>query len=320
MALTNSQFDNILRRYENTRLKNHRILEERRNYVYNNVEGFRELDESTVTVSMDLAKKQMSGEEGVLEELHALLEDLKEMKASLLKGANLPEDYLEPIYDCPDCKDTGYINNHKCHCLKQKVIDVLYKQSNIIDYINENNFSTLSYDYYEGEDLDLFNRAVSESHDFVDNFNKGGKNLLFYGTVGTGKSFLSGCIAKELLDAGYSVIYFSAVSFFQSLAHETFESKSKEDLYNLYDYIYNCDLLIIDDLGTETTNSFVATQLFSCINERNLRKKSTIISSNLNLQQIRDRYSDRIFSRLVSTYTVCRLAGKDIRILQKKAI
>lgn len=317
MALTNSQFDSIMRKYENTRLRNYHELEARRKFVYANVDGYKELDESTVTVSMDMAKKRMSGEEGILEELHALLEDLKDMKQCLLKGAGYPLDYLDPIYDCPDCKDTGYINGHKCHCLKQQIVNILYEQSNIIDYINENNFDTLSYEFYKGEDYDRFTRCVSICHDFVDNFDSRSDNLLFYGNVGTGKSFLSGCIAKELIDTGHSVIYFSAVSFFRTLAHETFENKSKEDLYNLYDYIYNCDLLIIDDLGTEISNAFVSTQLFSCINERNLRKKSTIISTNLGLELIRDRYSDRVFSRLVSSYITCKMSGPDIRILKK---
>ena len=110
---------------------------------------------------------------------------------------------------------------------------------------------------------------------------------------------------------------FSAISLFDALARETFENKSKEDLYNFYDYIYNCDLLIVDDLGTEVSNTFVSNQLFSFINERNLRKKSTIISTNLSLEQIRDRYSERVFSRIISTYTACKLSGTDIRIVKR---
>jgi len=318
MALSNAQFSKILHRYEITRLRNHHLLEERREYVYKNVEGYKELEDSTVSVSMDMAKKKLAGEADALEELHALLADLKSMKRSLLKGKGLPEDYLEPVYDCPDCKDTGYIKNEKCHCLKQQIIEILYDQSNIKEYLEENNFSKLTYDYHEGEGLEAFRRAVSISHEFVKNFDFESKNILFYGSVGTGKSFLSGCIAKDILDKGHSVIYFSAIAMFEALAKETFESKSKEDLYNLYDYIYNCDLLIVDDLGTEVSNSFVSNQLFSFINERNLRKKSTIISTNLSLEQIRDRYSERVFSRIISTYTACKLSGTDIRIVQRK--
>lgn len=317
MALTNAQFSTILHRYDATRLKNHHIHEERLAYVYSHVEGYKELDDSVVSVSMDVAKKKMSGDKEAAKELHALLEDLKSMKKSLLVGAGLPEDYLEPVYDCPDCKDTGYINREKCHCLKQQIIEILYEQSNLSTFLEDNNFSKLTYDYHSGEGLEAFKRAVTISKEFVEKFDEEHKNILFYGSVGTGKSFLSGCIAKEVLDNGHSVIYFSAVSLFDTLARETFENKSKEDLYNFYEYIYNCDLLIVDDLGTEVSNSFVSNQLFSCINERNLRKKSTIISTNLSLEQIRDRYSERVFSRIISTYTACKLSGADVRIVKR---
>lgn len=317
MALDTAQFNTILHRYEATRLKNHHLLQERREYVYQHVDGYKELEDSTVSVSMDIAKRKLSGDKNALSDLHTLLSDLKSMKHSLLEGAGLPADYLEPIYDCPECKDTGYIGSVKCHCLKQQIIEILYEQSNIREILEENNFSRLSFEYHEGDALEAFKRAVIISKEFVKNFDFESKNILFYGSVGTGKSFLSGCIAKDILDSGHSVMYFSAISLFDALAKETFESKSKEALYNLYEYIYNCDLLIVDDLGTEISNSFVANQLFSCINERNLRKKSTIISTNLSLEQIKDRYSERVFSRIISTYTACKLFGSDIRIIKR---
>ena len=318
MALTQAQFDTSLQRYEATRLKNQHILNQRREYVYKNVEGYKELDDSVVSVSMDMARKKMSGDSEAIEELHALLSDLKSMKRSLLKGAGLPEDYLEPIYDCPDCHDTGYIKNEKCHCLKQQIIEILYEQSNIKDFLEDNNFSKLDYSYHKGEGFEAFKRAVFISRELVEKIDFEHKNILFYGSVGTGKSFLSGCIAKDILDSGHSVIYFSAVALFEALARQTFDNKAKEDLYNFHDYIYNCDLLIVDDLGTEVSNSFVSNQLFSFINERNLRKKSTIISTNLSLDQISDRYSERVFSRIISTYTACKLSGADIRIVNRK--
>lgn len=318
MALTNSQYDSIIRKYDETRMENKRIQDERREYVYSHVEGFKEIEESIVTVSIDYAKRKLSGDENAIEELHALLTDLHEMKTSLLKGVGLPEDYLEPIYTCPDCKDTGYIGMAKCHCFKKQITDLLYDQSNIREFLKENNFSKLSYNYYKGEDLERFSSAVDHCHAMVDGFGEENRNLLLFGAVGMGKSFLSGCVASELIEKGYSVIYYSAISLFEALAKETFHNSSKDDLYNLYDYLYNCDLLIVDDLGTETTNSFVASQLFALINERDLRKKSTIISSNLDLEDIRDRYSDRIFSRICNSFTVLRLTGYDIRIQKKQ--
>ncbi|MCQ2520006.1 MAG: ATP-binding protein [Lachnospiraceae bacterium] len=317
MGLTNAQYDAIIKDYDNTRMENRHILEKRREYVYSHVDGYKELDDSVISVSMESVKKKLAGDQTAMNELHSLLDELRSMKKSLLVGAGFSEDYLDDIYTCPDCKDTGYIGSEKCHCFIKQITNILYDQSNIREFLKENNFTKLSTEYYSGEDLDLFNSAVEKSKQLINNFSVEKSNLLFFGTVGTGKSFLSGCVAKELIDKGYSVIYYSSIGLFELLAKETFHTGSKDDLYNLYDYLYNCDLLIIDDLGTETTNSFISSQLFALINERKLRKKSTIISTNLSLQEIRDRYSDRIFSRFVNSFTVCKLAGKDIRIQKK---
>ena len=118
---------------------------------------------------------------------------------------------------------------------------------------------------------------------------------------------MSGCIASELLQSGHSVIYFSASGLFDTLARYTFDARAKEALSGFYEDIYNCDLLIIDDLGTEMTNTFVASQLFSCLNER-----------HLSLEELRDRYSDRVFSRITSHYDLCKLTGPDIRMYKKR--
>lgn len=320
MGLSNTQYDAIIHEYDVTRMRNNRIAQERLNYVLENVEGFREIEDSIINVSLDIGKHKISGDESTVSELRALLADLRSMRAGLLKGAGLDENFLEPIYTCPLCKDTGYIGTSKCSCFRRQITDYLYDQSNIKDYLQSNNFSTLSRDYYKNEDLLRFTRAEELCHNMVEHFNKVPTNLLLFGTVGCGKSFLSGCVAHEIIEAGYSVIYYSAISLFDNLAKETFNSKNKDELYNMYDYLYNCDLLIIDDLGTETSNSFVSSQLFALINERKLRKKSTIISTNLSLEEIRERYSDRILSRIASEYTVCKLSGPDIRLLKKQQL
>ena len=200
----------------------------------------------------------------------------------------------------------------------QQELDILYEQSHIRDMIASENFSNLSYEYYQGDDLTHFRKCVDVCRNFVQNFKQDYHNLFFYGTVGTGKSFLSGCIASELLQTGHSVIYFSASGLFDTLARYAFDSRAKEALSGFYEDLYNCDLLIIDDLGTEMTNTFVASQLFSCLNERHLRKNATIISTNLSLEELRDRYSDRVFSRITSHYDLCKLTGPDIRMCKKR--
>ncbi len=324
MALNKMQYESIIKGYEQVRDRNRDLAVQRRNLIYEHIPEYRELDESIAGASVSLAKLVIDGEENAMQKARASLHKISARKKQLLSDAGYPADYLEPIYDCPDCKDTGFLTDkdylkQKCHCFRNQEIALLYDQSNIREMIATENFSTLSYAFYCGDDLDRFQKAVNICKDFVQNFKHDYHNLFFYGTVGTGKSFLSGCIAAELLKKGRSVIYFSASRLFETLAHYSFDNNQKDALYDFYNDLYNCDLVIIDDLGTEMTNSFVSSQLFSCLNERQLRKNATIISTNLSLEELRDRYSDRVFSRITSNYELCKLTGPDVRMLKKRS-
>ena len=323
MALNNLQYESIKRVYEERRLAHAYRQKERRQEVYDRIPGFKELDDQVIATSMKqgrlliMAKGDSADRDAALKQLRLDLLDLKMQKKKLLTEAGYPYDYLDLEYTCSQCRDTGYIDSEKCSCFRQMEVEFLYDASRIRDLLAVNNFSNLSKHYYYGDDLENFEHALDTSHKFVNNFNSDYRNLLFYGTVGTGKSFLSGCIARELLSQSYSVIYFSSNSLFETLSRYSFDIKSKDSLYNFYKDLYNCDLVIIDDLGTEVTNSFVTSQLFGLLNERHLRQKSTIISTNLSLEELRDRYSDRVFSRITSNYSICKLTGQDIRIQRK---
>lgn len=320
MALTNSQYNAILRGYEATQNANHQLHLERISQVYDTIPEYEALEHEISGYSVACGRRLLEGDESALANLREKLHSLRLRKKELLAQYHFPADYLEPIYHCPDCKDTGYIDGEKCHCFKQQMITLLYEQSNIQEMLCTENFSALSYLYYKGDDLTRFQNAVLTCQNFVHNFNSDYHNLFFYGTVGTGKSFLSCCVAKELLDCGHSVLYFSSTALFDTLARNSFSYKTKEELYNICEDLYNCDLVIIDDLGTELTNNFVATQLFTLLGERHLRKKSTVISTNLTLEELSARYSDRIFSRITSNYEVCKLTGADIRMQKKRSI
>ncbi len=317
MSLSKEQHDFIMRGYESRQLDNHHQLVKRRQRVYTLIPEYKLLEEEVASTSVERARMLLDGNEAGLQDYRLRIANNASRREALLTEHNLPSDYLDPIYTCSDCQDTGYIHGEKCHCFRKQEITLLYEQSNIQEMIERENFSTLSYEYYKGEDLTRFQNAVNVSKDFIAGFHTHYQNLFFYGTVGTGKSFLSGCIARELLSQSYSVIYFSANSLFETLSRYSFDIKSKESLYNFYKDLYNCDLVIIDDLGTEVTNSFVTSQLFGLLNERHLRQKSTIISTNLSLEELRDRYSDRVFSRITSNYSICKLTGQDIRIQKK---
>ncbi len=317
MALSREQYEFIMRGYQERQTQNFHELNKRRQKIYTLIPEYQQLEEAVASASVERARMLIDGEADNLAEYRRRIAENAAAREQLLQEHGFPPDYLEPIYTCSVCQDTGYIEGEKCHCFRKQEITLLYEQSNIQKMIEKENFSTLSYEYYQGEDLTRFQNAVNMSKDFVAGFKNHYQNLFFYGTVGTGKSFLSGCIAKELLSMGHSVIYFSANGLFEKLSRYSFDTKSKDSLYNFYKDLYNCDLVIIDDLGTEVTNSFVTSQLFGLLNERHMRQKSTIISTNLSLEELRDRYSDRVFSRITSNYSICKLTGQDIRIQRK---
>lgn len=325
MGLKNSQYQAIMREYEQKQLRSHDILTKRYQEVCRQLPEFKKLDDSISVLSVQYGKRLLNGEPKSISSLKKELAILRASKARLLKSGGFPEDYLEPVYECSDCKDTGYIGNQKCHCFKQAIINLLYEQSNLKDILKKENFDTFSLDYYSKHFVDsktgrnsrqVIEEAYGICRRFVDTFGVEFENLFLYGDVGVGKTFLSNCIAKALMDREHSVLYFSASKFFSILAKNAFE-KNDTDAKNLFELIYSCDLLIIDDLGTEYTNNFVASQFFTCINERLLSKHSTIISTNLSLDTLADLYTERSFSRITSNYIMLKLIGDDIRIKKK---
>lgn len=324
MSLTNAQYDEIMRGYQSRQLRNRYLTQERLDAVYAKLPQLKSINDTIASLSVEAARKKLDDDNLSYNLLKKKIEDLRVEKTALLTNSGFDNDYFEPVYTCKDCKDTGYINGEKCHCFKQEVINVVYSQSNIRNILSRENFNSFSYEYYSDEEinpttglssLDTAKRAVDECKRFIQDFDNKPKNLFFYGNTGVGKTFLSNCVAKELLEQGYSVIYFTAFQLFDILSKGVFDRDA--DAIAAHQNIFDCDLLIIDDLGTEFANSFTTSQLFLCVNERLLRQKSTIISTNLNLNQMVDMYSERTWSRISSNYTLIKLFGDDIRIQKK---
>lgn len=324
MALNNSQYDCIIRTYEQKQLHNRNVLDKHYETAYAKLPQLKELHQAISALSVKQARKLLEGDDTALSDLKVQVRALSQEAKELLVAGGFPENYLEPFYDCADCKDTGYIGNQKCHCFQKAVIDMLYTQSNLKHILQEENFDTFSFSYYSANHIDpktgasaLANmqKAYMTARDFVDTFGKEFHNLFLYGDTGVGKTFLSNCIAKELIDTSHSVIYLSSFELFDTLAKSKFGKDEAADQMN--EHIFDCELLIIDDLGTELANSFTVSQLFLCLNERLLRRKPTIISTNLSLESLVEIYSERTFSRITSNYTMLKLTGDDIRIKKK---
>lgn len=326
MALSNSQYDAIMREYGRQQIENHHQLEERRQEIYRKLPVVRQLEAEIAESSVACAKKLLEGDSGALDRLRETLRDLREQKGLIIKAAGYPNDYLELHYRCPDCRDTGLIDGIKCHCFLQAQMRLLHSQSNLEGVLERENFKALSFAYYDDVEIlpqigitnaAYMRRVVKGCKDFVRDFDKKHENLLFTGSTGVGKTFLTNCIARELMSSYHSVIYLTASDLFDVFSKNKFDYDNTEDMKDMYRFILDCDLLIIDDLGTELNNSFTSSQLFYCINERMNMNRSTIISTNLTLARLRDSYTDRVTSRIMSGYTIIPLYGNDIRLLKK---
>lgn len=321
MYLRNSQYNTIMRRYDLLRARSRRRQQLCYEEVIARIPDYGAMEEELSSLCASAARQAVYGNTQTADFRARALALEKAMKQKLVE-AGFPEDYLEMKYNCPDCRDTGFIEGEKCHCFSQAVVDLLYSQSGLGEVLQKENFATFRKDLYPTQPdpvLGISPREQIESvlascHRFIREFDTHHGNLLFYGNTGVGKTFLTHCITKELLDTSHTAIYLSALSLFEILEDKTFRKEASDAGDDMADYIYSCDLMVIDDLGSELSNAFVNSQLFDFLNRRLSENVSTIISTNLSLEELQDTYSERIISRLIGHYEMLPVIGDDIRV------
>ena len=329
--MSHSTLKLLLKEYEQKRLSSLLDLEKRKEELYRSLPRLQEIDNELSAFALNIAKSILTSNNSSqsLKNLKDKIEILNQEKETLLSSLNLDNSFFKPHFDCEKCKDTGYIsldNRYElCNCIRQKLFDIEYNKSNISN-LKIHNFEHFCFDLYSNDiNEELYHSTLSPcenmkniikiANSFIENFDIiEEKNLLFTGNTGLGKSFLSNCIACELLKKSKTVLYQTAPVMLDTIIDYRFR---KNDSESIYDNILNVDLLIIDDLGTENLNSMKFTELFNVINTRLLNQNNhitkTIISTNLNLQDLRNKYDERIFSRFVGSYNICRFFGEDIR-------
>lgn len=263
------------------------------------------------------------GYEDIVNKTKEKIESLKMEKAYLLTEANIPPDYMELKYECESCKDTGYLDSgDKCNCLRQKLVTRAYKMSNLANVLSRENFQTFDIDIFSNEPFENEKLTPRENmidivgiaEGFISNFDvNNGENLLFYGTTGIGKTFLSNCIAKALLDKNKIVIYQTAFTILDILERRRFGKEVNSISDYQYNLLFDADLLIVDDLGTEVSNTFTNAEIFNIVNTRLIASKKTLISTNLTPKEISEIYTDRVFSRILDKFIPLKFYGNDLR-------
>lgn len=321
------EYKQLLKEYDFKRTKAAHDQKMRKEEVYKKIPDIEKIDEELSNIGIQLIRSMLSNfDKKSISEFEMHSRELQLTKQMLLVEAGFPKDYLEIKYTCPLCKDTGYVNNEKCSCFKQALIHLAYEQSNLKDLLKYENFDHFNFDYYSKEKDEKFGKSPYDNMKniyqlcvgFIEKFDTEKQNILFHGPTGLGKTFLCNCIAKELLDRGYNVIYLTAPQLFKLFNEARFHREDMPEISkDILDTLFTVDLLILDDLGTEAASSFTGPDLFDTLNTRGLNQKSTIISTNLKHNELKELYSERIISRLFGNYINQPFFGVDIRLMKK---
>lgn len=314
--------DNISRIIEKRRIKNKEDQEKRKKEIYEKFPRMKVIDNTIASLGRRAAIDAQSGKD--VNHYKNKLKELDREKKEILVKNSYPKDYLKIHYHCDICKDTGFVNTETCRCRKKLIIERKYSQSNISSLLKRENFRTFNtnlysknlYKNYPISPYENIIRVGKDAKNYVNNFGKVYKNLYIFGEVGRGKTFLINSIAKEILDRNYSVLYLTATKLFSFMNDYLYAfSEKKQELQESYDLIFDSDLLIIDDLGSENDRNSNEANLFEIVNDRIINKKPIIFSSNYSEDEIMEVYGPRIYSRIIGSSQVMEIFGDDLRLL-----
>jgi len=324
-------FKDVMKIYEEVRENSVVLLEHRKKVLHERFPRLVEIEKELAGLGINMVKQTLSGDALGLDLTRAEVMRFNNEKNKLFLANNIPDDYLTAMYLCNACKDTGYLLAEagqvaeRCSCLKQKLIESYYSLSNIMTVLHEENFDTFDHRYFSPNKL--ANEGLSPQENiqaihriatlFVSNFDTQFDNLLFYGPTGLGKTFICHCIAKDLLDAGYTVLYLTAPRLFKIIEDYRFNREALAEPDEMLDAITDVDLLILDDLGAEFMTIVTSSALFDLVNQRLLMKKPTVISTNLLPDELEQHYSERIVSRFTGYFRMLKFIGEDVRIKKK---
>ena len=315
---TNNKVTHILaqRREQNLIDQKKRI-----NEVYKKIPSMESLDKNIRELGYIIIQDGLKGDDTAKKE-----NDLKQLrieKARILEANGFEKDYMEIRYHHPICKDTGFVGTKMCSCRKQLIIDQNYSQSNIRSLISRENFRNFDdslfsdnpYKDYPITPYQNIQHIKKSLYGFINDFDKQNNNLYIFGDVGRGKTYLLNSIAKEILDRNYSVLYMTSSRLFKFLndynwAFEEARAKHQEQ----FDFILECDLLIIDDLGSEPSSKNDSANLFEVVNNRMIAGKPIIFSTNFDETMLSEMYGERIFSRIIGNSEVYEIFGEDLRL------
>ncbi len=306
-----------------------KLFSEHRAEIYKKIPRISEIDRAlsnTAAAVLHTVLQNGIDPTEAIEQLRTQNLNLQDERRGLLVQAGYPANYLDEVPVCAQCSDTGYIGTEPCECLKKRYAVRLTEELSTILPIHEQNFERFRLEYYDNvlnarlglsarENMKMNRNTCRE---YANTFSLRSPNLLLYGSTGLGKTFLSSCIAKVVSEHGFSVAYDTSIRIFSSYESVKFNSTEAAEAARRIRKYEQCDLLIIDDLGTEMTTAFTISTLYGLLTERLMRHRPMIVNTNLTPFNFEQRYSPAIASRLAGEFVPLRFFGKDIRIIKQK--
>ena len=304
--------------YSNKNFNAQKEAEARREKLHMLFPEIAEIDRVLSETGLKIFSAALSGEGDIerrVAELKKANDELLAARREILVAYGYPADYSDLKFECDRCRDTGYVDGKMCSCMRRDLVMAGYESSGIGKLIAKQNFRNFDLSYYSGQAHLQMEHVFATVKDYAETFREeGGRNLLFIGMTGLGKTHLSSACAKAVIDRGFDVVYESAQNIFADFEYERFSRGYNTDVQNEKTARYfETDLLIIDDLGTEVTNQFTTACLYNIINTRMCSGKGMIINTNLKKEELIAKYQDRITSRLFGEFEICLFMGKDIR-------
>lgn len=314
MSYKREDFDRIKTEFENKRINAIADAEARTAVIHKKYPEIKAIDDKLSSTGINIMNEAMKGKDGLEERIKAIEEDnlaLQEERKSLIAKLGLPADCTDIKYQCPDCSDTGYKGLKMCHCFKAELAKCALNSSGLGNLLKDQSFETFSLMYYKDnqQNYEKMKAFLEKCRNYAENFTQKSGNLMLLGPTGLGKTHISTSIAKVVIEKGFDVVYDSAQNIFSDFGKEEFKYQN-----GLTDKYFNCDLLIIDDLGSEMHTPFTVSCLYNLVNTRLNSNKSMIINTNYNSDELRKLYTDRITSRFLGFFDVILFAGKDIRM------
>ena len=300
-------FEEIKKEYAEKRRRAQSISDSRREEIYSLIPEVRTCDRSMLSLTYSLVGAGARATDALAE-----IEKLATRRESLLISAGYHKDYTNPPYECPLCNDSGYVGIKMCDCMKKRIRLEALKASGLGKLAQTQSFSNFSFDYYKGSEREQAMANYAALRDYAVSFGKDSEeSFLLIGGTGLGKTHLSTSLAKEIIERGYNVVYTTAIRMFDVFEKKRFSPTPHNQ--DSTDKFYDCDLLIIDDLGCEMSTQFTVSTLYDLINTRINNGLPTVISTNLSAHELRKKYDDRITSRIFGNFIPLPFTGTDIR-------